>query len=212
MGKKYNGPGPYVARDPNTRRKSSLYEVGAHVWNPILPSLPAKTLTIVIPSAAMSDDVKNDECALPPSKRKPDSCLLDADDSSKKLKTEIEMPGEPLASEVEEEDDDDDQEEHSNGEAEIDRKGKGIMIRDDKGKGKMVQEDESDDEDDNDDDSSDDDDYSSDEEDDSDLSDDPLDEVDLDNILPSRTRRRAVSYSGISLGKNAAADKDNRAD
>ncbi|KAJ0253330.1 hypothetical protein HA466_0110320 [Hirschfeldia incana] len=74
-------------------------------------------------------------------------------------------------------------------EAEIDRKGKGIS-REDKGKGKLIEFDESDDSDDDDDD--DDDDEDGGEYDESDLSDDPLAEVDLDNILPSRTRRRSI--------------------
>ncbi|KAL2529251.1 nucleolin [Forsythia ovata] len=65
------------------------------------------------------------------------------------------------------------------------RKGKGIS-RDDKGKGKLIEESEDDDDD------------SSDDHEselsgvDSDLSDDPLAEVDMENILPSRTRRRAA--------------------
>ena len=96
--------------------------------------------------------------------------------------------------EEEEEDyeDEDDDEDSENGDekAEVDRKGKGIM-RDDKGKGKLIEEENVDDDDDEDDDS--DSDSGSDVSDgDSDLSDDPLAEVDLDNILPSRTRRRTA--------------------
>ncbi|XP_048434749.1 transcription initiation factor TFIID subunit 11 isoform X3 [Pyrus x bretschneideri] len=92
-----------------------------------------------------------------------------------------------LEDEDEEEDyeEEEEEDEKSNGKAEMDRKGKGIM-RDDKGKGKLVEEDD----DDSDDDSSDG--GSEFEDGDSDLSDDPLAEVDLDNILPSRTRRRQV--------------------
>ncbi|XP_010528139.1 PREDICTED: glutamic acid-rich protein [Tarenaya hassleriana] len=79
----------------------------------------------------------------------------------------------------EEKEEADDEEEEARREAEADRKGKGIM-RDDREKGKLIEDDDSDE----------------DEEDDgngdSDLSDDPLAEVDLDNILPSRTRRRAM--------------------
>ncbi|CAN7035588.1 hypothetical protein IGI04_032460 [Brassica rapa subsp. trilocularis] len=86
--------------------------------------------------------------------------------------------------EDEDEDEDDEEEEE---EEEVDRKGKGIS-REDKGKGKMIEVEESDDSDDDDDE----DDEDGDEYDESDLSDDPLAEVDLDNILPSRTRRRSI--------------------
>jgi hypothetical protein len=69
-------------------------------------------------------------------------------------------------------------------------------LRDDKGKGKLIEEEEEDEEDDDDSD-----DGSSDSDDDSDgnvsgsdsdFSDNPLAEVDLNNILPSRTRRRTA--------------------
>nr|DAD30451.1 TPA_asm: hypothetical protein HUJ06_009302 [Nelumbo nucifera] len=79
---------------------------------------------------------------------------------------------------------------------------KGIM-KVDKGKGKLEAEDGSDDDDD-DDDSSDGGDHSND---DSDLSDDPLAEVDLDNILPSRTRRR-VAEPGAYLVNDLDEDDD----
>lgn len=96
--------------------------------------------------------------------------------------------------EDEEEDDEDDYEgeieedEQSNGEPEVDRKGKGIL-RDDKGKGKLIE--------DSDDDSSD---FGSesDVDSDTDLSDDLLAEVDLGNIIPSRTRRR-THQSGLKI-------------
>ncbi|KAL0697683.1 hypothetical protein Bca4012_053805 [Brassica carinata] len=94
-------------------------------------------------------------------------------------KDENGVPGD-LAAEEEEEDDDDGEEEE-----EVDRKGKGIS-REDKGKGKLIEVEESSD------DSDDEDDEDGDEYDESDLSDDPLAEVDLDNILPSRTRRRSI--------------------
>ncbi|KAL3530045.1 hypothetical protein ACH5RR_009367 [Cinchona calisaya] len=99
-----------------------------------------------------------------------------------------------------EEGDDDDEEygsddEDSNGNAEIiDPKGKGIM-RDDKGKGKLVEESEN---------SSD---CGSVTDADTDLSDDSLAEVDLDNILPSRTRRRKVQ-PGVCILKNQGTKKD----
>ncbi|KAI3748166.1 hypothetical protein L6452_11074 [Arctium lappa] len=103
----------------------------------------------------------------------------------------------------EEGDDDDDEVEHSNGGPEIDRKGKGIM-KDDKGKGKLIEESEEDD--------SDDDGVSeSDGDDDDDLSDDPLAEVDLDNILPSRTRRRTAP-PGVRISSDKLTnDKDDDA-
>ena len=110
-------------------------------------------------------------------------------------------------------DNDDDEEEESNGEAEVDRKGKGVL-RDDKGKGKLIVEEDEGDDDDDDDDSDDDDDDDSDEDGgvsggDSDFSDDPLAEVDLNNILPSRTRRRTF-HPGVHIASDAGnvADDD----
>ncbi|KAG2411424.1 hypothetical protein I3843_03G002800 [Carya illinoinensis] len=99
--------------------------------------------------------------------------------------------------------DDDEDAENDRGETEVDRKGKAI-VRDDKGKGKLMveEEDADDDEDDQDDDSDSGTDISNSE---SDLSDDPLAEVDLDNILPSRTRRRTVQpgvYVANDIGNN----------
>ncbi|GMI68310.1 hypothetical protein like AT1G12830 [Hibiscus trionum] len=92
----------------------------------------------------------------------------------------------------EDEDDDygDDDDEEENGSTPVDRKGKGVLIE---------EENDSDDEDDdeNDDDSSD---GGNESEGESDLSDDPLAEVDLDNILPSRTRRRVVR-PGLHIAK-----------
>lgn len=111
-----------------------------------------------------------------------------------------------------EEDEDDDNEdgeegEEYNGKAEADRKGKGVM-RDAKGKGKLIAEEEDEDDEDSDDDSSD---GGSELEDvDSDLSDDPLAEVDLDNILPSRTRRKQVQ-SGVYIA-NDVVGNDNEDD
>ncbi|CAA0196802.1 unnamed protein product [Arabidopsis thaliana] len=94
----------------------------------------------------------------------------------------------------EDEEEDDEEEEEEEEEEVVDRKGKGIS-REDKGKGKMIEVEESDDEDDSDDDE---DDEGFDEDDESDFSDDPLAEVDLDNILPSRTRRRS-SQPGVFI-------------
>ncbi|KAL6135962.1 hypothetical protein ACLB2K_068187 [Fragaria x ananassa] len=100
-------------------------------------------------------------------------------------KVELQGNADPQVEDEEEYEEEDGEE--SNGKSEADRKGKGIM-RDDKGKGILIEEDDED-EDSSDDSSS----SSSEFEDgDSDLSDDPLAEVDLDNILPSRTRRRQL--------------------
>lgn len=104
--------------------------------------------------------------------------------------------------------DEDDDGEESNGEVVVDRKGKGIMTAD-KGKGKLMEEDDEDEEDSDDDDDSSDDGIVSDG--DSDLSDDPLAEVDLNNILPSRTRRRTIhpgEYIANDLGNDDDDDSD----
>lgn len=176
----------------------------------------------------MAEAKNEDEPALP-SKRKPDPCSIDKIDELKKQKadtsdstrlitdekidkdeaelgsdTDDEDDSELEDSEEEEESEDEDKgNEHSNGKSKADRKGKGIL-REDKGKGKLIDEDES----------------GSDSTDDdaesvgngfSDLSDDPLAEVDLDNILPSRTRRRVVqpgAYIASNLGKEDD-DSDN---
>uniref|UniRef100_A0A5B7ATQ6 Putative histone H2A.Z-specific chaperone CHZ1 n=1 Tax=Davidia involucrata TaxID=16924 RepID=A0A5B7ATQ6_DAVIN len=168
-------------------------------------------------------EVRNDEeeHALP-AKRKPDICSVDKDEDLKKqqkLETctdnnsstaedkKIDEDNDEDDDEEEEDyggaDDDDDDEdeddededgdEHPNAKAGIDRKGKGIM-REDKGKGKLIEES---------DDSSD---GGSESDGDSDLSGDPLAEVDLDNILPSRTRRRAVQ-PGIYLSNDLGNKK-----
>ncbi|CAF2112754.1 hypothetical protein Bca4012_095594 [Brassica carinata] len=94
-----------------------------------------------------------------------------------------------------------DEEEEDSIEVEIDRKGKGIS-REDKGKGKLIEVDESDDSDDDDDDDEDGDEY-----DESDLSDDPLAEVDLDNILPSRTRRRSIQ-PGVYISNDRSGNHE----
>ncbi|CDP09636.1 unnamed protein product [Coffea canephora] len=106
------------------------------------------------------------------------------------------------AEEEEEEDEDEDEDggedsddDDSDANAEIvDRKGKGIMT-DDKGKGKLVEV------------SQDSSDSGSESDADSDLSDDPLAEIDLDNILPSRTRRRVVQ-PGVHISKDQCAKED----
>ncbi|XP_018438510.1 uncharacterized protein LOC108810944 [Raphanus sativus] len=131
--------------------------------------------------------------------------------TDEKLVTEssLEKAAEENKQEVEEEDEEEEEEDLI--EAEIDRKGKGIA-REDKGKGKLIEFDESDDSDD--DDNEDDEDV--DEYDESDLSDDPLAEVDLDNILPSRTRRRSIQpgvfISNDRIGNHEDDDDDDSSD
>lgn len=114
---------------------------------------------------------------------------------------------EDYEAEAQYDDDDEDSEEdveENNGKAEADRKGKGIT-RDDKGKGKLIAEEDDEGGEDSDGDSSD---GGSELEDgDSDLSDDPLAEVDLDNILPSRTRRRQVQ-PGVYIANDLGNDND----
>ncbi|XP_010556318.1 PREDICTED: histone H2A.Z-specific chaperone CHZ1-like isoform X3 [Tarenaya hassleriana] len=97
----------------------------------------------------------------------------------------------------EEQEEENGEEEEARREAEVDRKGKGIM-RDYKGKGKLIEDDDSDENDEE----------GDDEDADSDLSDDPLAEVDLDNILPSRTRRRAMQ-PGLYISGEIANHDDN---
>ncbi|XP_010494708.1 PREDICTED: nucleolin-like [Camelina sativa] len=98
----------------------------------------------------------------------------------------------------EDEEEDDEEEDEEEVEEVVDRKGKGIS-REDKGKGKLIEVDSSDDEEDD----SDDDDEGFGEDDESDFSDDPLAEVDLDNILPSRTRRRS-SQPGVYISNDVS--------
>ncbi|XP_042500730.1 histone H2A.Z-specific chaperone chz1-like [Macadamia integrifolia] len=156
-----------------------------------------------------------------PLKRKPDLELFDEGEDRKKIKPEVSGNDPPLIEEKsgkdeseedgesDEDDEGDDYDEddeavdedgeHSHGKSVIDAKGKGIMDEEDKGKGKNLKvENGSDDE------SADDRDLS---DEDSDLSDDPLAEVDLDNILPSRTRRR-VSQPGAYLVNDLEDDDD----
>lgn len=129
-------------------------------------------------------------------------------DEEEEEEEEEDYEGEYDVDSDDEEEDDEDEVEHSNGGGEIDRKGKGIM-KDDKGKGKMIEESE---EDDSDDDGASESDGDGDgDDDDDDLSDDPLAEVDLDNILPSRTRRRTVP-PGVRISSDKLTnDKDNDA-
>nr|GMC97425.1 histone H2A.Z-specific chaperone CHZ1 [Ipomoea batatas]GMC99541.1 histone H2A.Z-specific chaperone CHZ1 [Ipomoea batatas] len=139
-----------------------------------------------------------------PAKRKPDpEFAVEAategqdDESSKKAKLENSVDGAAEDKKIGKGSQND-----SNGEAEIDRKGKAIRS-DDKGKGKLVEEsvDDSDSDSDSSAIGSD-----SDADGESDLSDDPLAEVDLDNILPSRTRRRSV-HPGVFISSAAGNPK-----
>ncbi|KAG2297775.1 hypothetical protein Bca4012_008965 [Brassica carinata] len=130
--------------------------------------------------------------------------------TGEKIGTESSISGD-LAAEENQDGGDGEEEEEDLIEAEIDRKGKGIS-REDKGKGKLIEVDESDDSDDDDDDDDEDGDEYDDE---SDLSDDPLAEVDLDNILPSRTRRRSIQpgvYISNDRGVNNNQDDDSSDD
>lgn len=149
-------------------------------------------------------DVENQQESSFPVKRKSDLCCQEKDNVASKAQKldpssnstgseskdgEVNGSGvENLAAEEKKEGGDgEDEDEEEEEEEEVDRKGKGIS-REDKGKGKMIEVEESDESDDDDDE----DDEDGDEYDESDLSDDPLAEVDLDNILPSRTRRRSI--------------------
>ncbi|KAJ0988756.1 hypothetical protein J5N97_007112 [Dioscorea zingiberensis] len=132
-----------------------------------------------------------------PVKRKPDSDCLVESEADRRNKLPKPSAEEDNGDEVDE----------------IDRKGKGVITAVNKGKGIMVVEDEEDD--------SDDEDSSSDEssggvgvgnEDGSDFDDDPLAEVDLDNILPSRTRRRAPPAPGAYLVVDQDEDEDDDED
>jgi len=118
----------------------------------------------------LEDD--NDEEAPQPEK------TATEDDCVKKPKDEAEFVDEEKRKEEEE------QQDNANGEAIIDRKGKGILIEE--------EDEEEEDNDDDDSDSDSDSDIGDNLSDDSDFADDPLAEVDLDNILPSRTRRKSI--------------------
>ncbi|GLU18701.1 hypothetical protein SLE2022_349860 [Rubroshorea leprosula] len=174
----------------------------------------------------MAETKSGKEPALPTTKRKADLSSQDHESSSlkapkidthennnlgasgnyessvAKLKTREKEP----EIDAEEEDGDGDYEDEAddesvNGNAHLDRKGKGILV-----------EEEDDSHDDDDDDPSD----SEEESDgDSDLSDDPLAEVDLENILPSRTRRRVVQpgvYIANDLGNKGNDEDSNNSD
>ncbi|KAI4350454.1 hypothetical protein L6164_004909 [Bauhinia variegata] len=109
--------------------------------------------------------------------------------------------------EVDNDDEDDNGDEDEDEDVDVDRKGKGI-VRDDKGKGKLIEEEDEDEDDSGDDDSNDDGVVS---DGDSDLSDDPLAEVDLNNILPSRTRRRTIN-TGVYIANDLPNDEDDDSD
>lgn len=162
-------------------------------------------------------ETKNPEEPTLPSKRKPDVSCEDHPNKAPKLQSsnnnsqlpedKSRGPDEKLVNSDaqldENGDDGENDDEENNGEVVVDRKGKGILIEEDDG-----DDDSSDDDDDDDDDDSSDGCNQSDGE--SDLSDDPLAEVDLDNILPSRTRRR-VTKPGEFVA-NDLADDDSDSD
>ncbi|CAN6905140.1 unnamed protein product [Brassica oleracea] len=163
-------------------------------------------------------DVENQQDSSFPAKRKSDLCCQEQDNvankaqklnpsssSSADSESGKDENGVPDDHSAEEKQGDgvgyEDEEEEDSIEVEIDRKGKGIS-REDKGKGKLIEVDESDDSDDDDDDDEDGDEY-----DESDLSDDPLAEVDLDNILPSRTRRRSIQ-PGVYISNDRSGNHE----
>ena len=172
-------------------------------------------------------DVENQQESSFPVKRKSDPCSQDEDNVASKAQklnpssssagseskdgevngSGVENIGVPddLADEEKKEGGDGEEEEQEEDEddddGEVDRKGKGIS-REDKGKGKMIEVEESDDTDDDDEDDEDGDEY-----DESDLSDDPLAEVDLDNILPSRTRRRSIQ-PGVYISNDRSGNHE----
>ncbi|XP_004493011.1 uncharacterized protein [Cicer arietinum] len=166
----------------------------------------------------MAETNNHEEQAFP-SKRKPDQDLHDIPNKTPKITTISDHSQPPTTANSSSNHDvvpnndneDDDDSEDSDAEPVVDRKGKGIM-RDDKGKGKLIEED--DEEEEEDDDHSDDSDDDSDSDgnvsgSDSDFSDDPLAEVDLNNILPSRTRRR-TTHPGLHIaGGPVNADQGN---
>ncbi|KAK8607340.1 hypothetical protein V6N13_053081 [Hibiscus sabdariffa] len=171
----------------------------AETKSPHEPALPAKRKSDL---TSQDHDPQQNLPLKSPKLQTPDEAILPTDDdhaahpsgnsasSVPEPTPENEDPG--VDSEDGEEDgdddyEDDDEEEEENGSAPVDRKGKGILIEEENG---------SDDEDDDDDST----DGGNESEGESDLSDDPLAEVDLDNILPSRTRRRVVR-PGVHIAK-----------
>lgn len=166
---------------------------------------PQKTPKLQAPlgNSAIVSSVSQEENPILEAPERDSSSAPDDKDIKLQVDSLAEAEDEDDGDDVYEDEDDDDDAENDRGEAEVDRKGKGI-VRDDKGKGKLMveEEDTHDDEDDQDDDSDSGTDISNSE---SDLSDDPLAEVDLDNILPSRTRRRTVQpgvYVANDFGNN----------
>ncbi|OMO99351.1 hypothetical protein COLO4_13341 [Corchorus olitorius] len=157
-------------------------------------SLPLKSPKLQAADETVQGNHSSENHILQPSEKN-DSSLPEPGPENEKSVIEAEEEGEEEEEEedgeYEDDDDDDDDEEEENGHAVVDRKGKGILIE---------EEEDSDD----DDDSSDGGNESGSE---SDLSDDPLAEVDLDNILPSRTRRRTVQ-PGVYIAKDGGSNVD----
>lgn len=155
--------------------------------NPEEPTLPSKRKSDVScedhPSKAPKLQSLNNNSQLPEDKtQEPDEKLVNSD-------AQLDENG----------DDGENDDEKDNGEVVVDRKGKGILVEENDG------DDDSSDDDDDDEDSSD---GWNQSEDESDLSDDPLAEVDLDNILPSRTRRRVIRPGEFVVNDLADDDSD----
>ncbi|XP_050230811.1 uncharacterized protein LOC126679847 [Mercurialis annua] len=163
--------------------------------------------------ASMPETLSKSDAALP-SKRKPDSLPIHPNKTQKlpasnengvaANSSNPEDSTENNNAVVEEEDDDDDYVDDDDDEGEEES-----PVVDRKGKGKMIEEEDDDgDSDDDDDDDDEDDEMDGGDGDDSELDDDPLAEVDLDNILPSRTRRKSTHRPGVFIGKNHGKDDD----
>ncbi|XP_015893865.2 uncharacterized protein LOC107427966 [Ziziphus jujuba] len=196
----------------------------AETNTPEEPALPAKRKSDLTPEDAIAYPKKNPklEASLKDNNQNPELSDHNSSEAGVKSGKDGIFTAAAAASDAgpKEEDENGDEEgeeddvdgEESNGKAEADRKGKGVM-RDEKGKGKLIAEEEEEEDEDDDEDSDDD---SSDggsefEDGDSDLSDDPLAEVDLDNILPSRTRRKQVQ-SGVYISSDVVGNDNGEDD
>lgn len=151
-----------------------------------------------VPKKHKLEDSNGAEAPQPQKTSRKDDCVQKPKDKAEfvdeeKRKEEVQQEEQQEAAE---------EEDNSNGEAVIDRKGKGILIE---------EEDEEEGDDDDDDSGSDTDSNIGDNlSDDSDFADDPLAEVDLDNILPSRTRRKSIQPGAYIA--NDLPDEDSDSD
>ncbi|WOL00969.1 histone H2A.Z-specific chaperone CHZ1-like [Canna indica] len=146
-----------------------------------------------------SQTVEPESSPLPPPKRKCDAQSLEEGEGEQTKKHQkLVIASDPLPQPEDPPKDDAGQGEATEEDAGLNGnvKGKGVLTAVDKGKGILVEEEREEEEEEDDEDSDDSSDVGSGDEiggdgdDDSDYVDDPLAEVDLDNILPSRTRRR----------------------